>query len=63
MENPDSGANRLLQSLEPADLAALQPGLTPVELRRGDVLQQPRTMIDHVYFPLSGMVSLLAVIG
>jgi CRP-like cAMP-binding protein len=61
VEKPDIGANRLLQSLEPADLAALQPRLTPVELRRGDVLQQARTKIDHVYFPLSGMVSLLAV--
>jgi CRP-like cAMP-binding protein len=61
VEKPHSGENRLLQSLEPADLAALQPQLKPVELRRGEVLLQPRATIEHVYFPLSGMVSLLAV--
>jgi CRP-like cAMP-binding protein len=61
VEKPNSGANRLLQSLEPADLAALQSHLKPIELRRGDVLHQPRAAIEHVYFPLSGMVSLLAV--
>jgi hypothetical protein len=61
VEKPYSGENRFLQSLEPADLAALQSHLKPIELRRGDVLHQPRAAIEHVYFPLSGMVSLLAV--
>jgi CRP-like cAMP-binding protein len=61
VEKPHSAENRLLQSLEPGELSTLQPRLTPVELRRGDVLQQARTEIDDVYFPLSGMVSLLAV--
>jgi hypothetical protein len=40
VEKPYSGENRLLQSLAPADLAALQPQLKPVELRRSDVLHQ-----------------------
>jgi CRP-like cAMP-binding protein len=61
VEKPYSGENRLLQSLGRADLAALQPQLKPVELHRGDVLHEPRAAIEHVYFPLSGMVSMLAV--
>jgi CRP-like cAMP-binding protein len=61
VEKPSSGKNRLLQSLGADDLAALQPHLRQVELRRGDVLHPPRTAIERVYFPLSGMVSLLAV--
>ncbi len=61
MEKPYSGENRLLASLGRGDRAALAPQLKMVELRRGDVLLQPRAAIEHVYFPLSGMVSLLAV--
>jgi CRP-like cAMP-binding protein len=61
VEKPYSGENRLLRSLAPDELAALQPQLKPVELRRGDVLHQARAAIEHVYFPLSGMVSLLTV--
>jgi CRP-like cAMP-binding protein len=56
-----SGENRLLASLGPDDLAALEPQLKPVELQRGDVLHHPRAAIEQVYFPLSGMVSLLVV--
>jgi CRP-like cAMP-binding protein len=61
VEKPHSGENRFLQSLEPADLAALQRHLKPVELCRGDVLVEARSAIENVYFPLSGMISLLAV--
>jgi CRP-like cAMP-binding protein len=32
-----------------------------VELRAGDILYQPGDPLKHVYFPLSGMVSLIAV--
>jgi CRP-like cAMP-binding protein len=61
MEKPLVGENRLLQSLPATDLAALQPHLRKVELARGRVLHQPRDPIEHVHFPLSGMVSLLIV--
>jgi CRP-like cAMP-binding protein len=53
--------NRLLASLPPDELASLQPHLRKVELRRGTVLHQPRAPIERVYFPASGMVSLLMV--
>jgi CRP-like cAMP-binding protein len=62
VDKPYSGENRLLRSLGPDDLALLQPHLKSVELRRGDVLHRPRGAIEHVYFPLSGMVSLLVVL-
>jgi CRP-like cAMP-binding protein len=53
--------NRLLASLAPDELAALQPHLRKIELRRGTVLHEPRAPIERVYFPVSGMVSLLVV--
>jgi CRP-like cAMP-binding protein len=53
--------NRLLASLAPDELAALQPHLRKVEFKRGTVLHLPRAPIERVYFPVSGMVSLLVV--
>jgi CRP-like cAMP-binding protein len=53
--------NGLLERLAPADMALLQPHLKLIELRRGDILYEARSAIDRVYFPLSGMISLLAV--
>jgi len=61
VEKPYSGENRLLASLAADDRAALRPHLSEVELLRGDVLHEPRAPIKRVYFPLSGMVSLLVV--
>jgi CRP-like cAMP-binding protein len=61
VEKPYSGENRLLQNLGPDDLEVLKPHLKKVELRRGDVLHEPRSAIERVYFPLSGMVSLLVI--
>ena len=61
VDKPYSGENRLLASLGQDDRAALAQQLKPVELRRGDVLHQPRTAVEQVYFPLGGMVSMLVV--
>lgn len=55
------GKNRLLEQLGSDDLAALQPCLKLVPMVRGAVLHPSMSVIDHVYFPLSGMVSLLTV--
>jgi CRP-like cAMP-binding protein len=41
--------------------SALAPVLIEIELRQGDVLQEAGRPIAHVYFPLEGMVSLVAV--
>jgi len=52
--------NRLLDRLHPEDLARLKSHLKPMEMRRGDVLHEARGAIGRVYFPLGGMVSLIA---
>ena len=55
------GENRLLQLLAQDDRARLQPHLTPFAMQHGSTLHVPAQPIEHVYFPLSGMVSLLAL--
>jgi CRP-like cAMP-binding protein len=54
-------SNRFLAALPPADLALLSPHLRDVPLERGAVLHEPDDELEHVYFPHSGMVSLLVV--
>jgi CRP-like cAMP-binding protein len=55
------GENRMLQRTNAADLAQLQPNLRNFSMELGAVLHAPGASIKHVYFPLRGMVSLLAV--
>src|SRR3954465_11706565 len=62
MQKPDSvGENRLLQRTSADDLARLQPNLRKFSMVLGAVLHAPGASIEHVYFPVSGMVSLLTV--
>jgi CRP-like cAMP-binding protein len=53
--------NRILRQLSADELKSVQPWLMPVELRPNAVLQEQGAAIDRIYFPLSGMISLLAV--
>ena len=53
--------NRLLNGLSAGDLAHLQPNLQKVHLTRGRVLHPPAEPIKHIYFPDSGMISMLTV--
>jgi CRP-like cAMP-binding protein len=53
--------NRLLCVMAADDLAGLQPNLKKFSMAPGAVLHAPGQPIEHVYFPVSGMVSLLAV--
>jgi CRP-like cAMP-binding protein len=55
------GENRLLRRLRVDDLSRLQPNLKEVSMVRGVVLHPAGEPIEHVYFPLGGMISLLAV--
>ncbi len=55
------GENGLLKQLRPDDLASLQPNLKIFSMDCGMVLHQAMSAIDYVYFPLSGMISILAV--
>jgi CRP-like cAMP-binding protein len=53
--------NRFLTALPPNDFSLLAPHLRTVELERGAMLYDVGDEIEHVYFPHSGMVSLVAV--
>ena len=53
--------NRILGQLSADELKSVQPWLTPLELRSNVVLHEPGDAMERVYFPLSGMISLLAV--
>jgi CRP-like cAMP-binding protein len=51
--------NRLLASLPGKILAEIEPHLKPVELAHGAVLAESGSTIDRVYFPHSGVISLV----
>jgi CRP-like cAMP-binding protein len=51
--------NRLLASLLPSDFELLRPHLKPVELINETVLFETGDPIDRVYFPHSGIISLV----
>lgn len=53
--------NRLLLSLEPADYEALSRSMRPMAFKQGTVLYEPEDLIDWVYFPEEGLISLLSV--
>lgn len=53
--------NRLLAVLPEDDLARLSPHLTRVPLIQGETLFESGDQLSHVHFPLSGMVSIVAV--
>jgi len=53
--------NQLLAALSASDYGLLRPHLKEIRLERGDVLQDHSERIQYVYFPLSGIVSLLVV--
>jgi CRP-like cAMP-binding protein len=55
--------NRLLSALTPSDFALLAPHLKSSHLKQGVVLQESGDPIAQVYFPYSGMISLLAVMA
>jgi len=57
--NPQS--NRFLAALPAHDFALLAPHLRPVALVHGAALHEPGDDIEHVYFPQSGMISLVVV--
>ena len=56
------GTNDILQHLSTKTLAMIEPHLHKMKLAQGVVLQETGETITHVYFPLSGMVSMLAVL-
>jgi CRP-like cAMP-binding protein len=53
--------NHLLAALPPADLARLSPEMEFVALELGETLYETGSHLRHVYFPVSGVISLLIV--
>jgi hypothetical protein len=52
--------NLLLASLARDDYALLRPHLTHIHLDHQAVLQEAERPVEHVFFPLEGMVSVVA---
>src|SRR5271155_5820337 len=53
--------NRLLLALSSSDLDRLMPDLERIRCSRGEVLMDADGPLDHVFFPDSGVVSVVAV--
>ena len=59
---PAPATNRLLAALPRNEYRRLLPNLEPFPLVFGKVIYEPGDLIRHVYFPASGIISLLAVV-
>jgi len=53
--------NRLLLALPPRNLKRLMPELEQISCQRAQVLMDADSALDHVFFPDSGVVSVVAV--
>jgi len=53
--------NRLLRALSSRNLKRLMPDLEYIRCQRADVLMNADSPLDHLFFPDSGVVSVLAV--
>ena len=53
--------NRLLLALPSRNLKRLMPGLEHIRCQRGQLLMNADSPLDHVFFPDSGVVSVVAV--
>ena len=63
MEAPYRQQNHLLAILSDEEASVLEPWLEPVTLMRGEVLARPGQPIESAYFPLTGMVSVVALMS
>jgi hypothetical protein len=61
MENVQQHGNRLLATLDRTDFELLAPHLCNVPLVQGFALQEQEAPVEKVYFPVSGVISLISV--
>jgi CRP-like cAMP-binding protein len=59
--DPGPASNKLLAALPRTDFQSLAPHLTTLQLAQGTVLCEAGDEVGEVYFPLSGMVSLVVL--
>jgi CRP-like cAMP-binding protein len=57
------GRNRILSVLGPAELSLIQPHIKDIPFAQGTVLQEQGEPIEQVFFPHTGMISLVAVMN
>ena len=60
-DSSDWPSNRLLLALPTRNLKRLMPDLEYIRCQRADVLMNADGPLDHLFFPDSGVVSVLAV--
>ena len=63
VQRANAQRNRILNAMSNSDLALLQPHLEPTPLRFRQCLQAANRQIKDVYFPESGIVSVVAIGG
>jgi CRP-like cAMP-binding protein len=61
--NGVQGRNRILSVLGPAELSLIQPYIRDIQFAQGTILQEQGEPIEQVYFPHSGMISVVAVMN
>lgn len=54
--------NRILRLLPRDIFAGLAGQLALVELRQGDILHEPGNVVDRIYFPAEGIISLITLL-
>jgi CRP-like cAMP-binding protein len=59
--NSNPPSNRLLLSLPPRNLKQLEPNLEFIRCQRQQILLDVDASLDHVFFPNSGVISIVAV--
>lgn len=59
----DDLTNGLICALDLPTYEALEPHITHHDFARGDVFYEPGDVVDHVYFPHRGVISLLSVMN
>lgn len=63
MSKLTKSSNQILSSLQSSTYRSLLPQLETVELVFKDIIYESRGSIKHVYFPESGIISLLSTVG
>ncbi len=63
MEGWTSGDNHLLAALPPEELRQIEPWFDAVPLPRDEVIFRPGQPMEDTFFPLSGMISLVALMS
>lgn len=63
MDESAGNSNHLLGGLPDAEYASLEPFLEPIQATHGEIVARPGRTIDYAYFPLSGMVSVVALMS